>query len=107
MHEGGDVGAVVEGGFFGEEARAGRGVVGVAEVGEDLGGLVGGGRGVGCGGGVAIGDGDGAVGGNVRVVDDADAEFIGRAFEAQGYHLCCLAVQGLCGVEICSDETLL
>lgn len=54
-----DVGAVVEGGVFGEEAGAGGGDVGVSDVGEDEGG--------GGGGGVR---------------DDAYAEFVGAAFEA-------------------------
>lgn len=49
----------MEGGVFGEEAGAGGGDVGVAEVGEDEGG--------GGGGGVR---------------DDAHAEFVGAAFEA-------------------------
>lgn len=57
-----DPGAVVEGGFLGEEAFAGGSVVGVAEVGEDDGGR---------GGGVG---------------DDAYADFVGGTFEAEGYH---------------------
>lgn len=56
-----DPGAVMEGGFLGEEAFAGGSVVGVAEVGEDDGGR---------GGGVG---------------DDAYADFVGGTFEAEGY----------------------
>ena len=61
-----DPGAVVQRGVLGEEARAGRGVVRVAEVGEDADG----GRG---GGGVGEG-----------VLDEADAEFVGGTLEAEG-----------------------
>ena len=38
LDEGDDVGAVVQGGVFGEEAGAGGGDVGVSDVGEDFGG---------------------------------------------------------------------
>lgn len=57
--EGDELGAVVEGGVFGEEARAGRGDECVSQVGEDGGG----------GWGVA---------------DEADAELVGGAFAAEG-----------------------
>lgn len=59
--------AVVECGVFGEEATAGWGVVGVSEVGEDDCCVVFRFQGV-------------------RVVDDADAEFVGAAFESDGIH---------------------
>lgn len=65
LDEAGHPAAVVQGGVFGEEAGAGRGDEGVAEVGEDVdaGGVRGaGGRGV--------------------VLDDAYAELVGGALEA-------------------------
>lgn len=55
--------AVVQGRVFGEEAFAGGGDKGVTEVGEDAGGAAGGG-----------------------VLDYADAELVGGAFEAEGEH---------------------
>ena len=54
---------MVFGGVFGEETFAGRGVEGVAHVAEGVGGT--------------------AFGG---VEDYTDAEFVGGAFEADGYH---------------------
>ena len=57
--------AVVEGGVLWEEAGAGWGDVGVADVREDAGGGFGGGFGV---------------------LDYAYAEFVGAAFEADCYH---------------------
>ena len=66
-HELDDPLAVVARGVFGEEAGAGWGDVGVAEVGEDLGAGV---------GAVAAG----------WVEDEAYAELVGGAFEAEGYH---------------------
>lgn len=59
LHERDDMRAVVYGGVFGEETGAGGGDVGVSEVGEDYGGRSGGG-----------------------VRDDANADFVGAAFEA-------------------------
>lgn len=66
--ESSDVAAVVEGGVFGEEAFAWWGDVGLSDVGEDY-----------CG--------RRRVGGCwFWVQDEADAEFVGGTFEAEGYH---------------------
>ena len=67
VHEGDDVEAVVPGCVFGEEAFAGGGVEGVAEVAED-------------------GRWSGAFG-RGWMLDEAHAELVGGAFEAEGYHV--------------------
>ena len=68
---------MVFGGVFGEETFAGGGDEGVADVGEGNGGTA-------------------AFGG---VEDEADAEFVRGAFEAEGYHGCVFVVEGglVCG----------
>lgn len=66
-----DEGAVVAGGLLRHEAFAGRGIVGVADVGADDGGAAG----------------AAAVAAAVRwVLDEADAELVRGAFEADGEH---------------------
>lgn len=59
-----DPGSVVFGCVFGEESFAGGGDEGVADVGEDC-----------------------CWAGGFGVVDEANAEFVGGAFEAEGYHV--------------------